>query len=440
MDSTLQIATDEAALMEQNVPEYTTLSGNNDIQNRPCSELPRPQCIASTQAVYSQTIGDTLHQEMDQIKYCGPLEKENNFFKTLHWAPDGSCLLTINNDNVVRLFNFPLEALNTDSDQLLSPALRVASGDIMYDACWYPRMSSQDPASCCFVTSTKDHPIQLWDAFTGHLRASYPIIDHQERFIGPTALTFNLDGSRIYAGYENMIEAFYIDRPGSQSVKYPTTPSRYSKKGQKGLISSLAFNPDRSGLYAASSFTGTIGLYTEQDQQLIYTLAGSDAGITQVKFTPDGNYLYSTSRKQNAILGWDVRQTGSILHRLEREHTTNQRLTFDIDPLGHRLVTGDQNGGITIFDIQTKTSSIEDSSSFSTHWAALHQDICSATEFHPIYHTSILASCSGQRKFPLDLEENDSDNDDVVPSTVNEENRIDNRLVIWQMAPISGFT
>lgn len=53
-----------------------------------------------------------------------------------------------------------------------------------------------DPSTNCFLTSVRDHPIQLWDVTTGTVRASYSAIDHCEKFIGPNVLSFNLDGSK----------------------------------------------------------------------------------------------------------------------------------------------------------------------------------------------------------------------------------------------------
>jgi telomerase Cajal body protein 1 len=40
----------------------------------------------------------------------------------------------------------------------------------VYDFCWYPMMRPGDLASCCYVSTSRDHPIHLWDAFTGQVR------------------------------------------------------------------------------------------------------------------------------------------------------------------------------------------------------------------------------------------------------------------------------
>jgi hypothetical protein len=47
--------------------------------------------------------------------------------------------------------------------------LLIKEGEVIYDMCWYPAMNSQDPASCCVLSSSRDHPVHLWDAYTGEV-------------------------------------------------------------------------------------------------------------------------------------------------------------------------------------------------------------------------------------------------------------------------------
>lgn len=57
-------------------------------------------------------------------------------------------------------------------DTQLEAGVLIKEGEVVYDMCWYPQMSSQDPASCCVLSSSRDHPVHLWDAFTGEVSIS----------------------------------------------------------------------------------------------------------------------------------------------------------------------------------------------------------------------------------------------------------------------------
>ncbi|KAG0289956.1 hypothetical protein BGZ98_003641, partial [Dissophora globulifera] len=178
----------------------------------------------------------------------------------------------------------------------------------------------------------------------------------------------------IYCGSNNMVEIFDTTRPGRDSQKRPTVRTRKSRKGQKGVISCLAFNPDQSDLYAAGSFLKTIGLYDSRADELLLLLRdkgnntssssggnrarrqGEMGGVTHLQFSPDGQYLYSASRQDPWIRCWDIRDTTRVLYRLERPgELTNQRIGFDISSDGRWLTTGDMNGDISVFDLGNPT-------------------------------------------------------------------------------------
>ncbi|KAG9321520.1 hypothetical protein KVV02_001953 [Mortierella alpina] len=147
----------------------------------------------STHNTFSSTVGDSRLQmgiKDDSLKMTNG--RENNFFKALKWSPDGSCLLSSSNDNCLRIFALPDSATNTQ----LNAGVVIKEGEVVYDMCWYPGMSSLDPASCCVLSSSRDHPVHLWDAYTGELRCSYTIVDHCEVNVAPNALCFNLDGTK----------------------------------------------------------------------------------------------------------------------------------------------------------------------------------------------------------------------------------------------------
>jgi WD40 repeat protein len=54
----------------------------------------------------------------------------------------------------------------------------------------------------------------------------------------------------------------------------------------KGIISAIAFSTDYSGLYAAGSYSGSVGLYDEDSERSVGFLEGiHQGGVTQVRFS-----------------------------------------------------------------------------------------------------------------------------------------------------------
>ena len=78
----------------------------------------------------------------------------------------------------IRIYELPHELYSDKPPPImksseLKPALSVKEGGLVYSSCWYPYMNSWDPSTCCFLSTSQESPIHLWDAFTGGLRATY---------------------------------------------------------------------------------------------------------------------------------------------------------------------------------------------------------------------------------------------------------------------------
>jgi len=349
--------------------------------------------------------------------------KSRNFFNALKSSPDGSCLLTNSEDAVLRIYEWPSDLLQQDDVPCVPPprklpiALQVKEAECVYDTCWYPAMSSAQPATCCFLTTSRDHPLHLWDAFTGTLRATYRSYNHVDEITAAFSISFNCDGTRIYCGYKNMIRTFETELAGREHKNKPTVITRRDRTGQRGILSTIAFCHDRSGLFAVGSFSRTVGLYDERgDSSPLYLLEGHTGGITQVLFSPDGQYLFSGARKDPYIQCWDIRNTGHILHTLQRTCTNNQRLFFDIEPSGRYLATSSQDGRILVYDW---TASSEEALVVAIDEGGA--GAVNATVFHP--YAPLLASTSGDRRFDLPREYIDED-DISAPATSS--------LTIWR--------
>ncbi|CAK9144096.1 unnamed protein product [Ilex paraguariensis] len=326
----------------------------------------------------------------------------NNFHKGVKWSPDGSCFLTCSDDNTFRIFPLPdnesggyANSCSADADSYTAD-LVVTEGESVYDYCWYPYMSALDTCTCVFASTTRDHPIHLWDATSGQLRCTYRAYDAMDEITAAFSVAFNPTGAKIYAGYNKSIRVFDVHRPGRDFGQHSTLQG--NKEGQAGIISSIAFSPSHTGMLATGSYSQTTAIYREDNMELLYVLHGQEGGVTHVQFSKDGNYLYTGGRKDPYILCWDIRKTVDIVFKLYRSsETTNQRIQFDIEPLGQKLGTGGQDGLVHIYELQTG------------QWVSCFQaalDTVSGFSFHPFL--PMAASSSGHRRFGI-LDDSDRD-------------------------------
>ncbi|BFG27651.1 hypothetical protein CerSpe_139260 [Prunus speciosa] len=320
----------------------------------------------------------------------------NNFLKGVKWSPDGSCFLTSSEDNMLRVFALPdygsdnVNACSVAADEAAdsyAASCVVNEGESVYDFCWYPYMSASDPVTSVFATTSRDHPIHLWDASSGQLRCTYRAYDAVDEITAAFSIAFNPTGTKIFAGYNKSVRVFDLHRPGRDFEQYSTVQG--NKEGQTGIMSAMAFCPTHSGMLAIGSYSKTAAIYREDNLELLYVLHGHEGGITHVQFSKDGNYLYTGGRKDPYILCWDMRKAVDVVYKLYRSsEDTNQRILFDIDPLGRHLCTGGQDGIVHIYDLQTGQW-------VSGFQAAL--DTVNGFSFHPFL--PIATSSSGQRRF-----------------------------------------
>jgi telomerase Cajal body protein 1 len=375
------------------------------------------------------------------------------FLKALYLSPDGRALLATHEDsNIVKYHQIDSDIIDgnkyydnvvvpecdervesnldcPDDDQVRGSCEATSNastmhetitvGESIHDCKWYPFMNLQEPSTCCFITASRDHPIHLWDLASGKVRCSYVGHNDKDELDLTASVTFNTAGDRIYAGSNRMIRCFDVSNPGlGNSFDIPTTRSRRDMTGQKGIISTLAFSPDYSKTYAAGSFAHSIGIYVEDMDGCALELRDLDiGGITCLKWSPCGHYLWSGGRNTNSLVCWDIRKTGHELGRVARSSVTNQRMSFDIDPWGKYLATGTSDGEVKVYD----TTTFELAASLRPE--NLNADCMNSVAFHP--YSSILVTGSGQRHFndfsDDDDDSNSDDDEEVGGSTVGGE-------------------
>ncbi|KAI5656964.1 hypothetical protein M9H77_25757 [Catharanthus roseus] len=369
----------------------TELSANFD-QGSTTENLSEEQSHHSWPEIHFEVTPYRTYHFLNQFRTPS---NHNNFFKGVKWSPDGSCFLTCSDDNAFRIFTLPYDESSSNLDNSSLPAdsdsydakLAIMEGESIYDFCWYPFMSASNLDTCVFASTTRDHPIHLWDATSGQLRCTYRAYDAMDEITAAFSIGFNNAGTKIFAGYHKCIRIFDVHRPGRDFKQHSTLQG--NKEGQSGIISSIAFSPSYSGMLATGSYDQTTAIYREDNLELLYVLHGQEGGVTHVQFSKDGNYLYTGGRKDPYILCWDIRKTVETVYKLYRStETTNQRIHFDIDPVGKHLATGGQDGSVHIYNLQNGQW-------VSSFQAAL--DTINGFSFHPFY--PMAASSSGHRRF-----------------------------------------
>jgi WD40 repeat protein len=245
----------DAEMESQDAPADSTTS---DVY----SQIPGVSCLAAP--LY------TVISEFDNPQV------PNNFLKSCKWSPDGLCLLVSSDDNLIRLFEvaFDKEPCSNWSECCsLVPALAVKEGETIYDMAWYPDMNSLDPSTCCFFSTSRDNPVHVWDAFTGASRGIYCAYTDAEELDAAYSICFDNTKARLYCGFNNCIRIYDIERPGREHTTLRTFKRAHGQStGQRGMVSCMAFNPDRSGLLAAGSYSRNVGLYDARAGRLLYNL------------------------------------------------------------------------------------------------------------------------------------------------------------------------
>lgn len=324
------------------------------------------------------------------------------------FSPDGLCVLT-SAGNRLRLYNTPsittssaCTSANTSTTEQVEwkTILESHGGDTVRAYDWYPHMESSNPSTCCFVGTSRDQPVHLYDAYTGSVRATYRPYNRLDELESPTVVSFSPDGQKLYCGgfrTDRCLHVFETNVPGRESTISLLGKTRRSSDGQKGIVSSICHG---SSVMAVGTYApGSIYLYDNRSMSTVGTILngvcvvghgrshskkkrrfaamddGEDlfssakikwfqtraqGGVTQLQFGTDNYTLFSLSRRSDAVLAWDVRMmTGQDSSRpicgiksYATDHDTNQRLEFDFDENG-RLVVGGRDNCVRIYDVPT---------------------------------------------------------------------------------------
>ncbi|KAI9792629.1 MAG: hypothetical protein M1833_001033 [Piccolia ochrophora] len=368
-------------------------------------------------------------------------------------SADGTSIVTSSEDNKLRTFVLPVDLLDaTSSPQDLAPYAAISAPEPVYATALHPYFNLQDPSTTLLLSSPRAHPIALHSALhPSPLLASYPLIHGPtETYLTPHSLLWTSAGTHFLAGSNTLISLFDAARSGAGPVSsMPTIPSRRKKivgggVGIKGIVSAMGVSGE--GLLAAGTFTRCVGLYDAEGSGECVALfeVGADddggqkgMGITQVLWSPCGRYLFVAERKSEGIWVYDVRVTGKRLATLNgRRAASNQRLGMEVlqARAGCEVWAGGIDGVVRVWEAAEKEEGDKEP---TRSWKA-HDDPVTSTIVHS--SGSVVATCSGQRRFPDDgVRET---NDEGGPRTSSPLSgspleasgvKFDNSLKIWKL-------
>ncbi|KAF1349112.1 hypothetical protein BDV97DRAFT_355035 [Delphinella strobiligena] len=398
-----------------------------------------PICIASTGKTFCKSIA-SCHPEREYDNgstHRYRVDDESNCFRSAQLSADGSTVVTYSEDLVYRSFISPPNLLEESEEPHELHAYSITDRCPSNANTLYPFFDLSSPSTTLALIARTHLPIRLTNIldFT-HTTCTYPWVNPTtEAFISPTSLAFNASGTHFIAGTDHAIAVFDLERNGEGPVEWHKTRKSYEARKRygvdrtslTGLVSALAIEPG-AGVLAAATFDRQIALFGEEGSGAhiaSFSLESDDErdlgiwgnGITQMKWSEDGRYLFVGERQSDALFIYDIRVTGKRLAWLKgRKAHTTQRLTFDLVNVpgeGADIWAGGCDGVVRTWkNVTSKQGAVDPDMTFIGG-----DDAVSSVLLHPT--AAVFATTSGNRIPPQDLlslDESDSDSDSDTSS------------------------
>lgn len=256
------------------------------------------------------------------------------------FSPNGRLLLTAGYDNRARLWD-------------------LASGDQLQTLRWHDWWvwSAQfSPDGRRIVTASQDGKVIVWrlnDAQTEYQRGA--VFDRHD---GPVyAATFSPDGRRVAsAGYDGLVCVWSPEdvHPVSLRSRLEGEPDErldYLRlAGHEAAVRDVAFSPDGGRLLSAS-YDNTLRLWDAESGETIKALRGHGSRVRACAFSPDGKWAASGSQDQQVRL-WDIAgyEEARVLRGLAMNEHADAVLAANFSADGQRVITASRDRTARIWD------------------------------------------------------------------------------------------
>lgn len=201
----------------------------------------------------------------------------------------------------------------------------------------------------------------------GNLSSDIQVIQHEGSSINPDRQNAPHVHSAVFHPSENRVfvadlgtDKIYLYDLNQNDVAPLSLAEAFAVEGGAGPRH-LLFNESGDRLYLIHELTAEVGVYAYEEGKLshleTHSLIADDfageVGAAEVRFSPDGEYLYASNRGEaNTITVFSVNHEDGRLTKIQ--HISSQGLAprnFNITPDGKYLLCGNQNSDeIVVFD------------------------------------------------------------------------------------------
>ncbi len=191
-----------------------------------------------------------------------------------------------------------------------------------------------------WLASAGDDKVLLWEVLTGHIWLTLPG--------GAVKIAFSPDSNRLLAASANSLKIWDLTPAGSKE--------KQTLAGHEALVWGVAFSPDGARLGTAG-LDSTAAVWDWDSSERLLTLNGHEGPVQDIQFSPDGMRVATAGHDSTARI-WDA-NTGQELLTLRGHGRGRYRPWFEgiqavaFSPDGARLATAGLDGTARIWDTQT---------------------------------------------------------------------------------------